>query len=143
MKTTKSLKEFKEILYQKKIEASALPPHAVMKPKLSQKNTNELTKSVLAYLNYHPETFAYRVNNGAVYDAKRGTYRKGNTVKGIADITCCTRGKMIQIEIKFGPDKQSDAQRKFQEKIEKSGGQYWIVKTFDDIIEKFEAYQNN
>ena len=38
------------------------------------------------------------------------------------------------IEIKYGKDRQSDDQIRYQEMIEKAGGIYIIVKNFDDFF---------
>jgi hypothetical protein len=46
----------------------------------------------------------------------------------------------VKIEIKYGKDRQSEAQIRYQEMIEKAGGTYLIVKSFDDFIEWFDLF---
>jgi hypothetical protein len=42
--------------------------------------------------------------------------------------------------VKYGNDIQSDAQKQYQEAIEKAGGTYIIAKTFDDFILWYESF---
>jgi hypothetical protein len=46
---------------------------------------------------------------------------------------------MVAIEVKIGKDRQSEAQKNYQAMIEKAGGIYWIVKSFDDFYEKYTS----
>ena len=43
------------------------------------------------------------------------------------------------IEIKFGSDRQSKAQKEYQKFIESSGGIYLVVKTFEDFYNWFNC----
>jgi len=38
---------------------------------------------------------------------------------------------------KTGKDRQSPEQKREQERAEEAGGEYWIVKDFDDFYEKY------
>lgn len=64
--------------------------------------------------------------------------------KGIADIKATIKGRAIDIELKRvyknGKDRQSDDQKKEQQRIENAGGQYWIVKDFQDFYDKYLDY---
>jgi hypothetical protein len=42
--------------------------------------------------------------------------------------------------VKYGRDVQSDAQKQYQEMIEKAGGIYFIAKTFDDFVTWYESF---
>lgn len=68
------------------------------------------------------------------------TWRKGNTTKGSADISAIIDGKSVKIEVKIGPDRQSEAQKKYQKAVEAAGGMYFIAKSFDDFL---TFYNNN
>ena len=59
--------------------------------------------------------------------------------KGSADISATIQGKSIKIEIKWGKDRQSPAQAKYQAEIEKAGGIYLIIHTFDEFYEWYTA----
>ena len=54
--------------------------------------------------------------------------------KGSADISATIHGKSVKIEIKWGHDRQSQAKAKYQSEIEKAGGIYLIVHTFDQSM---------
>jgi hypothetical protein len=64
--------------------------------------------------------------------------------KGIADIKAIIHGKPYDIELKRvyakGKDKQSQYQIEEQERIEKAGGNYIIVESFEHF---FDLYKNN
>lgn len=68
------------------------------------------------------------------------TWRKGNTTKGSADISAIICGKSVKIEVKIGHDRQSDAQRRYQQAVENAGGLYFIAKNFEEFL---TWYNNN
>jgi hypothetical protein len=87
--------------------------------------------------------YAWRQNNGAVYDAKIGKHRKNSSTPGISDILGYHKksGKIVAVEIKFGKDTLSEEQEKFLQGVEKSGGYAFVVKSSDDIIQLKEKIQ--
>jgi hypothetical protein len=120
-------------------------------PKYTDKTANGLTKCIVDYLNYSGH-MASRVNNMGTWRADKsningGFYTPSNQIKGIADITSCVNVKITGIpvgisvwwEVKIGKDVQSDAQKAFAERVEASGGHYYIVKTFEDFLQKYTA----
>lgn len=68
------------------------------------------------------------------------TWRKGNTTKGSADISAIIDGKSVKIEVKIGHDRQSEAQKRYEQSVTSAGGYYYIAKNFDDFV---EWYNNN
>ena len=64
--------------------------------------------------------------------------------KGIADIKAIINGKPIDIELKRiykkGKDRQSAHQKKEQSKIEKAGGMYIIVSSFENFYDWYKSY---
>lgn len=126
----------------------SVPEHARLIRPLSDKNANELTKSILAYFKFK--------NIKAWRQASEGRYIKGNDYtdwmgrkkeeKGIyipranaglgAGDICAVMpplGRMLSIEVKHGKDYQKPDQKIFQVEVEASGGLYMIVKTWDDF----------
>jgi hypothetical protein len=101
---------------------------------------NQLTKAVVKYINYQKNCLAFRVNSTGIYDAKLGIWRKSNTIKGIADISVIAHGHSLWIEIKVGKDRQSDAQKAFQSKVEKADGNYWLVREFKDFEARWQTF---
>lgn len=62
------------------------------------------------------------------------TWRKGNTTKGSADISAIICGKSVKIEVKIGRDRQSEAQKRYEQAVTSAGGYYFIAKNFDDFL---------
>ena len=133
-----NLKELREFAMQlNKGKYSNVPAHAVPKPQpFKDSSANELTKSVIYDLIHVRGAAAYRINNVGIWDAKRGTYRKGGTVKGIPDIIGVIDGRFIGIEIKYGKDRQSADQKVVEQEIQGAGGVYFIAKSYADYLEK-------
>ncbi len=46
------------------------------------------------------------------------------------------------MDFQFGKDRQSEAQKRYQENIEKAGGTYYIARNFDDFVEFFNDFVN-
>ena len=120
-------------------------------PKYSDSTTNGLTKCVVDFVKIkgiHAERVSnqgqYRNNSKTVTDCigrKRkignGTWTKGQGINGTADIHSIINSKPVMIEIKFGKDFQSKAQKEYQKFIEKSGGIYLVVRTFQEFYDWF------
>lgn len=69
----------------------------------------------------------------------RIVWRKSNTTKGSADISATIAGRSVKIEVKIGPDRQSEAQRRYQAAIERAGGLYFIAKDFTSFVEWYNT----
>jgi len=54
--------------------------------------------------------------------------------KGSSDMKLLIQGTPIYCEIKFGKDKQRPDQIKYQSDVERNGGVYIIVKTFEEFM---------
>jgi len=54
--------------------------------------------------------------------------------KGIPDIIAIKNNRVLFLEIKRPSGKQSDYQKQFQADIEGQGGEYYIVKSLEDLI---------
>jgi ribosomal 50S subunit-recycling heat shock protein len=120
-----------------------------LRPSKAIKTTtaNGLTRAIVDFLNLSGH-FATRINNTGTWVKEKahvngGYYRPSTQVKGIADINATINGRTLAIEIKVGKDRQSEAQRAYQDRIERSGGTYWIVKDFDQFYELYNNYIND
>ena len=134
-----------------------VPAHCRANRLMNDNSANGLTKCVVAYLNaigYQAERISnqgqYRDTSKEVTDILgrkmrigSGTWTKGSGTNGTADISATIRGRSVKIEVKFGTDRQSEAQRVYQANIEQAGGIYWIVRTFDDFMVKFDNFIAN
>jgi hypothetical protein len=122
-------------------------PDYVAKKIYLDKTANALTHAIISWINlngYQAEristTGRYVDNSKIVTDVLgnrkkigSGKYIKGTGTNGSADISATIKGKSIKIEVKIGKDKQSEAQIKYQQMIEKAGGVYFIAKNFDEF----------
>ncbi len=64
----------------------------------------------------------------------KGKYTPSTSTKGSADISATIYGRSVKIEVKYGKDRQSDVQKKYQEDIERAGGIYYIARDFDNFL---------
>jgi hypothetical protein len=150
MKALQRLKELKIKDSQEKYPS--VPDYAVPVPKYSDKSANGLTKCVIDWLLLSGH-FAERTGNqGRVIDQRKevvdvlgqrktiGTVKRipSSGTKGTSDIKAIINGKFIAIEIKYGKDRHSDVQKDYQRKVEASGGEYWIVRDFEQFMELYD-----
>jgi hypothetical protein len=117
-----------------------VPEFALAKKSFKDKTANDLTKAIIFDIDHIRSGSAYRINNGAVYDNKRGVYRAGVQKKGIPDIIGVIDGRFVGIEVKIGKDRQSQYQVNVQREIENAGGVYFIAKTFADYAAKMTYF---
>jgi len=154
MKPLEQLKQLK--LDQLKRDYPNVPDYAIPLPKYSDNSANALTKCVVEYI-LLTGNFAERTGNeGRVIDGRKtytDTLGQRKTIgevkripssgtKGTSDIKAVVNGRMVAIEIKYGNDKQSPAQKRYQEMIERSGGVYLIVRDFDSFHEWYHSFVN-
>ena len=133
----KNLKELGQLADKLKAEKHPdFPPHALVKKRFKDTTANDLTNTIIWDMYHVREGVAYRINNGAVYDAKKRVYRAGVQRKGVPDIIGIIDGRFIGIEVKIGNDRQSADQKEIEREITEAGGVYFIAKSYDDYIEK-------
>jgi hypothetical protein len=144
-------KENKQLL--KALELEILKDKSTMNPRYledlltdwNDNSANSLTKSIEFYINANGFQ-AERINTMGVYrEGKKiqvgensrqlkGTWTPSTSTKGSADISATIRGRSVKIEVKYGKDKQSEVQKRYQESIEQAGGTYFIARNFDEFI---------
>ena len=152
MKPLDILKELK--LNYSISEHPNVPRYAIALPKYEDKTANGLTRCIIDYLQLSDHQ-AERINTmGRPIDNRKQvtdvlgrtktigsmTWGKSTATKGSADISATIQGRSVKIEVKIGKDRQSQDQKVYQSNIEKSGGQYWIVKNFDDFMKKYDKF---
>lgn len=121
-----------------------------------ESGANDLTRLVIDFLemnNYQAERISsqgqYRDGKKVVTDCigrKRtigsGKYVKSTTTNGTADISATIKGRSVKIEIKWQKDTQSKDQKAYEASINKAGGIYIIIKTFDDFVDWFDNFNS-
>jgi hypothetical protein len=149
-------KEYKALLHELKLQRYAIthpnyPQDYIPKTMYKDSTANGLTRAICDYINYNGYQ-AERINTMGTAREKKTTagkvigvtWTKGTSTAGSADISATIKGRSVKIEVKIGKDRQSDAQKRYQENIEKAGGTYYIAKNFDDFVEWYENFiQNN
>jgi len=96
----------------------------------------EIENSILNYLDFLPNCFAWKNQNVGIYDARKRTYRKSNSkhqFKGISDILGIYKGKMLAIEVKQPKKKPTEDQQKFINKINENGGIAFVATCINDV----------
>jgi hypothetical protein len=93
---------------------------------------NAITANLIRAINMQPKCVAYRINNVGVWDAAKQIHRRGNTQKGIFDVSACIRGRVAWFEIKAGRDKPSQDQLIFQQEVRSAGGIAEFVYSTDE-----------
>ena len=119
-------------------------------PPFPHKDTsaNGLTKCIIYYINA-TGGFAERINTmGRMIDNTKVVtdvvgfrktigskkYIKGTGTVGSADISATIKGRSVKIEVKYGKDRQSEAQKEYEQRTINSGGIYYIARNMDDFL---------
>ena len=148
-----SLKQLSDIQHAYACSRTKLPPDYVVRTKYNDSTANGLTKCVIDYINLSGGQAERISNTGRYIDESRivtdvlgnrkkigtGKYIKGTGTNGTADISATFKGKSIKIEIKM-KDKQSEAQKEYQQSIERAGGIYFICHNFEEFLDKFNTF---
>jgi len=132
------------------------PKHALPPAKYSDTTSNGLTKCIVDFCMFIQVLHGVQVV--AWRQGNEGRYRPGAVVhnvmgkaiqlpgkwlpglnNGIGDVTILLSGKFISVEIKIRKDKQKEDQESFEAKVDRAGGIYLQVKTFQDFYDKFTA----
>lgn len=123
------------------------PVNYIPKTMYKDSTANGLTKAICDWINLHGYQ-AERINTMGVARTKYRTdgsvagiqWTKGTSTAGSADISATIKGRSVKIEVKIGKDRQSEAQKKYQEMIERAGGTYIIAKDFDSFVEWYQKF---
>jgi hypothetical protein len=68
----------------------------------------------------------------------RDVYHQSTGTVGKADLSVQIHGVRVEMEIKWGKDRQSELQKEYQKRVEKDGGIYVIIKDMDAFIAWFD-----
>jgi hypothetical protein len=96
----------------------------------------EIVKACLDLLEIK-NIFHYRQNSGALvheYNGKKYFTRFGAT--GAPDIVAVINGKYVGIEVKVPKGKQSEGQKEFEGRLKKAGGDYWLIRSVEELLLK-------
>ncbi len=103
----------------------------------TQKET-EIQRAICDYLALKKHFF-WRQNTGAMIDHKSGkvTFKAmpKYSMNGIPDIIVIHQGFFIGLEVKREKTKQSPSQIEFEKRCKEAGGEYYVVRSIDDVKE--------
>jgi hypothetical protein len=131
-----------------------MPEAYIPKTDWTDNSANALTKCVIAWIQFnggqaerissqgqYREGAKIQVGSGIMAHTKQlpGKWTPGQSTKGTADISATIRGRSVKIEIKQ-KDKQSEAQKQYQQAIERAGGVYIIVRDFDSFMVWYDKF---
>ena len=117
--------------------------------KLTVNSANSLTNAIIKFIKlkgYHASNIKVTgrmVDKRVTYTDILGHQRQIGSCKyikssmevGSADISATIKGLTVMIEVKWGSDRQSEAQKVYQAKIEKAGGIYLIIRKFEEFYD--------
>lgn len=139
------LKDFKE-------KYPNVPDHCIPMQKFNDTTANGLTKTIIMFIQYiggqaeRVSSMGRMIDNRKVSTDVLGRQRSigsmkyipGTSTNGTADISAIYKGISFKIEVKIGSDRQSEAQKKYQQEVERAGAVYIIAKDFDNFIIDFK-----
>jgi hypothetical protein len=105
----------------------------------------EIERACLTWLNQNGY-YAWKVQNGAVYDAAQGAFRKRSPfhLPGVSDCVAVRGdGVVFFIEFKTQAGRQSEHQRMFQYQLEKRGANYLLIRSLEELKEKLHDHSRN
>lgn len=131
----------------------SVPLHCLAFSAFKETSANELTKTIIRFIQLNGYQ-AERINTMGRFvgpkkytdfDGRERTIGKGKYIpttgtKGSADISATIAGRSVKIEVKYGKDRQSDAQKQYQASIEQAGGTYIIARDVDGFIDWFDKF---
>ena len=109
-------------------------PEYLAPRKFRDDSANSLTACIVEYITLKGG-FASRINSTGIYRPKLGKYTPGTQKKGIADVLATYKGLSLHIEVKHGRDRQSEAQKRIESEVIRSGGYYYLARNFTDFKE--------
>jgi hypothetical protein len=133
-----SIKDLERLHYaDKQAKHPDIPKAYLPKTAFRDDSANALTKCIVAWLQLHG-CFAGRVNTTGTYNHKLRKYIHSGSRKGMADITAVVNGRHVSIEVKTSRDKPRPEQMKAKQEIERAGGIYIFVHSFDEFLEQIQ-----
>lgn len=111
-----------------------------MKLKLQKLNEHQLQKTIISYLEYRKDIYFIR-NNSVAGKIVRSNGTQGwinNAKRGSPDIVLCKGGLFLGLEIKSQQGRQSEFQKQAEKDIKKVGGQYFLIRSLEDLFKIIE-----
>ncbi len=112
-------------------------PYPVIR-QYSDRTANGLTRCIIDFIRFSgrrivTDVLGYRRVIGSM------KWIPGTGTRGTADISAIYLGKSVKIEVKIDRDRQSAAQKEYQQSIEASGGIYLIARSFNEFYQDWQG----
>ncbi len=103
---------------------------------LALRKEKDVLREILLYLRARG-VFHFRINTTGTWHPSRKIFLKPhNLTPGTADVIVLKNGKMICLEAKSPTGKQSPEQKQFELNVKRSGGEYYLVRCVQDVLDK-------
>ena len=107
-----------------------------------------IENSILKYLNFLPNCFAWKNNSVGIFDPIRKVYRKPKSpylINGVSDIVGIYNGKPLFLEVKRtkAPSSVSPDQIKFLKRTKELGAISGVVTSVDDVKLLLSEYKED
>lgn len=81
--------------------------------------------------------YFFRAGSGAVKTQQGRYFKTGKP--GVPDIVACLNGRWVGFEVKTAKGRQSQAQKRAEQDIQWACGEYYVVRSVDDVRKVVEA----
>jgi len=97
---------------------------------------SDIQNAVCEYLTAKKHFF-WRNNSIGVYDPTHKNFRRlpKYAMAGVPDVILIKDSFFVGLEIKSAKGKQSESQKLFEKKCTEAGGEYYVIRSIDDVIE--------
>lgn len=101
-----------------------------------RESESDILNAICEYLFDRKHHFGWRQNTVPVFNKATGKFRSmpRYSMNGVPDIIVVKNGIFWGLEVKTRTGEQSEAQKIFESKCKRSGGQYYIVSSINDVI---------
>ena len=128
---------------------SSVPEFAIPVDKYDCTKTNGLTLA-MSYTSKYLGGFLKRVNSTGIYvegqeyktlfgKIKGKGHWRTSPSTGIADTQLTLNGERWDVEVKKPGERQLPSQKRYQKQLEAAGGNYIIIRSFDEFIKLVES----
>jgi penicillin-binding protein-related factor A (putative recombinase) len=106
--------------------------------KIREAYESEIESSICHYLEVvltRHNAFFWKTVSAGFFDPKLKRFRKQKSsfaIAGVSDLILIVNGRFVGFEIKAKKGIQSDAQKAFESRVKKAGGDYFILRSIDD-----------
>lgn len=127
-------------------KSPSIPPNYIVGTKFVEKSANDVERaierfaSIVGFLAERTKTQGRKMSAvhkettmGRVQVSKE-KFVTSTGRKGSSDMKVVLDGRFIAVEIKFGKDTQKADQKKYQADVERNGGIYLIIHTFEEFL---------